>query len=186
MARKRELVITTVLILILGVPLAYSLAYNYWERLPYASYKMGEEIRGFPIDGLSITVVNLSISPDITFPSSSEDIILDTIIRNLAAYPIDFNQPELQLKLAQAADKQLYRACTLESGGGGEASARVYNNSDWWGITFSRTGFNGLAANESVNGAIRFVLGNGNFTSFQLVCVSSSQQKPLFIVDLMQ
>ena len=184
MARKRELVVSTVLILIFGVPLVYSLANNYWERLPYASYKMGEEIRGFPIDGLSITVVNLSTSPDITFHNSSEDVILHVIIQNLASYPIDFSQPELQLKLYQAANKHFYLAYTLERGGGGSAGQRIYNKSDWWGITFSKNEFKGLATNESLNGSILFVLGDDAYTSFQLACIQASQQKPLFIVNL--
>ena len=145
---------------------------------------MGEEIRGFPIDGLSITVVNLSTSADIAFPNSSEDVILNVIIRNLASYPIDFSQPELQLKLHQAANKQFYLTYTVERGGGGSAGQRIYNNSDWWGITFSKNEFKGLAANESVDGSILFILGDIAYTSFQLACMQASQEKPLFIVNL--
>jgi hypothetical protein len=133
-----------------------------------------------------MTITNFSTSPDLTFPKTSEDVILNVTIRNLASYPIYFNQTNLQTKLSQASSKYLELTYKVGSGGGA-ASPLTYDNNDWWGITVlgvSNNEFNWLAANESVNGSIRFMLGNYNYSSFQLVCRSTSQQKPLFTVNI--
>jgi len=184
MRRKIGLVILIFIALILVV----SVLYLYWETLPYASYKIGNEIKGFPVDGISIIITNISTSPDLTFPKTSEDVILNVTIRNLASYPIYFNQTNLQTKLSQASSKYLELTYKVGSGEGG-ASPFTNNNNEWWGITVfgvPNNEFNWLAANESINGSIRFMLGDDTYHSFQLVCKSNSQQKPLFIVNLGQ
>jgi hypothetical protein len=183
MRRKIELIAVSIFILLI---LVVSLVYSYWESLPYASYKIGDEIKGFPADGISMTITNFSTSPDLTFPTTSEDVTLNVTIRNLASYPIYFNQTDFQTKLDQAASKHLDLKYKVERGVG-ETSA--WNYTDWWGITVfgvQKNQFNWLAANESVNGSIRFVLGNETYSSLELVCRSTSQQKPLFNVNLAQ
>jgi len=83
---------------------------------------------------------------------------------------------------------------TFNSGvGTGEASPLVnFNGTDSGGITvfgvpnneLTNNDFNWLAVNESINGSIRYVLGDAAYSSFELVCRSTSQQKPLFTVNL--
>jgi hypothetical protein len=180
---KRKIWPIAVLILV-AIVLVVSLANAYWNTLPYATYKIGDEIEGFPVDGLSITITNFSISPDSIFPASSNDVALNVTIKNLASYSVDFNQSDLQTKLIQAESKHLYLKYDLRNGFG---ETSPWNYTDWWGITvfeLQQDGFNGLSANESVNGSIRFVIGSDNYTSFQLICRLAFQEKPLFIVNL--
>jgi len=115
-------------------------------------------------------------------------VILNVTIRNPASYPIYFNQTNWQTKLSQASSK--YLELTFKQGnGGGGTSPLTTDNNDWWGVTFfgvPNDEFTWLAANQNINGSIRFVLGADTYRSFQLVCRSISQQKPLFTVNLNQ
>jgi hypothetical protein len=104
----------------------------------------------------------------------------------MANLDVYFNQTDLQTKLDQAANKQLYLTFKTEKGSG---ATGAWNSTCWWGITVlgvPRNEFNSMAANESVNGSIRLVISNNNYSSFQLLCESTSQRKPLFIVNLAQ
>jgi hypothetical protein len=182
---KRKIWPIAVLTLI-AILIVVSLVNSYWETLPYSTYKIGDEIKGFPIEEISITFTNFSISPDINFPETSKDVTFNVTIKNLASYSLFFNQSDVQTKFDQVSSKQLYLKYETKKGFG-ETSA--WNFSDWWGITilgFQKNGFNWLSPDESVNGSIRFVLGDNSYTSFQLVCRSSLHQKPLFVVNLTQ
>jgi hypothetical protein len=172
MKRKIGLLAAAIVII-----LAVSLVYSYWESLPYASYKIGDEIKGFPVDGISMTINNFSTSPDLTFPESSKDIFLNVTLRNLSGHSVYFNHDE-------SASKYLDLKFVTEKGVG-EASAWNYTSN--WVITLfdiQKNEITSITLNESANGTIRFVLGNVTYSSLELICRSISQQKPLFIVNL--
>jgi len=177
----------TAFILIVAI-IVVSSVYSYWERLPYAYYEIGDEIKGFPIDEISITVSNFFISPDLTFPKDSINVNLNLTIRNLSNHPIYFNEGEFPQKFNQATNKQFYIEYEKEGGRGGTSVRKSGDNwGDLWGITVfgvPNDGFKSLAANESVNGSMHFVLGNATYTSFTIICRSNAESKPLFIVSL--
>ncbi len=173
--RNKVLKIAAIIIVILVIA---SIINSYWQTLPYASYKTGEEITGIPLLATSMTVNGFTTAPDKTFPDSSTDIYVNVTIRRLES-----NQnPSI---IANAPNKHLFLNFRT-SGGTGGASARndPWNGSDTLGITTPENKLYSLAINQSVDGSILFVIGNNNYTSFQLACISESQQKPLFIVDL--
>jgi hypothetical protein len=84
MKRKIWLIALTFVAMIVVV----SLVNSYWETLPYATYKIGDEIKGFPVDGTSITFANFSTSPDLIFPETSKDITFNITIKNLTTAPL--------------------------------------------------------------------------------------------------
>jgi hypothetical protein len=173
----RNKVLTIVVLIIVAFVIA-SFVNSYWETLPYASYSIGDEIIGVPFPTTSMTINGYSTASDTTFPESSTDIYVNVTIRRL-----DNNQNPS--RNAQTPNKHLY--LNFQSGGSdGGVSARndPWNSSDTLGITTPDDKLNSLAINQSVDGSILFVIGNGNYSSFQLVCRAESQQKPLFIVDL--
>jgi len=183
MRRKNELITISIFIALI---LVFSLVNSYWDSLPYANYKIGDEIKGFPVDGISMTITNFSISQtNLPFPNSSM-IVLNVTIHNLADKAVYFNQSGFQTKFEQAAaSKHLELTFRTTSGGGGSAYPNNYN--DWWGITvFGGPEFNSLTANENIGGSILYVLTPDSYISFELVCKSTSQQKPLFNVNLAQ
>jgi len=147
-----------------------SFLYSYWESIPYARYKTGEDINAFPFGGSSMTVNGFSTAPDITFPQSSTDIYVNITIRrseniNQNAFPETSSNKHLILDFQTA-------------NGHGELSA--WNDS--FGIPFSA--LSSVTTNQSVDTSIRFVTGNGNYNSFQLICRADGYMKPLFVVDL--
>jgi hypothetical protein len=167
--RNKILVIVTLVIIAF---LIASFVNSYWETIPYARYKTGEEITGFPYGTTSMTVNGFSTAPDITFPQSSTDIFVNVTIHYLGSN----SKPS-----AFPGDSNKFLVISYETGRGREASAwNGFNGS--LGIVAPEP--NPLTTNQSVAGYIRFVLGNGNYTAFQLICRAQSQEKPLFIVDL--
>ena len=160
-------------LVIVAVLIISILAYGYWQTMPYANYKINEAIDGFPFESTSMTVIGFATAPDVTFPAGATDIFVNVTVQRLAS-------PN-QGVVADTSGKHLflrYQAGT----GHGEVSA--WNDSDSLGINTPDNELNSLSVNQSVDGTIRFVLGNDNYSSFQLVCRADSQQKPLFIVDL--
>jgi hypothetical protein len=185
LATRRKIEVATVAIFI-ALILVISTAYTYWETLPSAVYKIGDEIKGFPVDGISMTITNFMVSQtNLPFPNSSK-VVLNVTIHNLADYTVYFNQSSFETKFDQsAANKHLELTYKTAKGGGGGAYPPNYSN--WWGITMSgATEFNSLTANERINGSMVYVLTPDSYSSFGLVCKSTSEQKPLFIVNLAQ
>lgn len=158
--------------LLIGVFLVFvvsSFLYRYWESIPYTNYKTGEEISGFPFSNTSMTVTGFSTAPDITFPRSSTDIFVNITIRRTA----NINQS----LFPEPLNKHLYLVYQTALGYG-ELSA--WNDS----LGIPENGLNSLAEDQSVDGSIKFVTSNGNYTFSQLVCRAEAQMKPLFIVNL--
>lgn len=181
---RRKIEITAVAISIVLI-LVISAAYSYWESLPYATYKIGDEIKGFPIDGTSITITNFSISQtNLPFPNSST-VVLNVTIQNLADYTVYFNQSSLETIFDQAASNKHLELTYRTTKGGG--SAYPYKHTNWWGITSpGYLEFNSLTANQQINGSMLFTLTPNSFSTFELTCRQTSQQKPLFTVNLAQ
>ncbi len=183
---RRKIEITAVAIAIVLI-LVISAAYSYWESLPYATYKIGDEIKGFPIDGISITITNFSISQtNLPFPNSST-VILNVTIQNLADDTVYFNQSSLETKFDQAASNKHLELTYGSAKGGSGGGAYPYNHTNWWGITWpGNPELNSLIANQQINGSMLFTLTPNSFSTFELTCKQTSQEKPLFTVDLAQ
>ncbi len=188
MARNIKRIVWLVILVLIIAWIVYSLAYSYWARFPYATYTLNDEIKGFPIDGISVSFTNYSITPDISFPKDSEDVNVNVTMRNLTNQTLNFNQLDFQKKFYNAAgNKELtlyFYINDTQKGGVGSGDCRT-----WWGVRVSGKPMNELSsleANGSVNGSIRFMQRTANYTSFNLLCTSSSQQKPLFVVNLNQ
>jgi hypothetical protein len=160
--------------------------YSYWESLPQATYKIGDEIKDFPIDGMSITVTNFSLQP----ANIQKNITLSITIRNLASETINFNQSDTHGALLNAVDKYLVLAYTTSTGDNGQISSQYQTTyADWWGITVNgvpQDGFNQVGGNENVQGSMIFIAPGGNldYTSFSLMCRQVGVEKPLFSVSL--
>jgi len=83
--RKRTMaVIAVILVVIFIVPSIIS----YWNSLPAASYKIGDEIKGFPVKEMSLTVWNCYITnesmhglPELF--SGVQLVILNVTVHNL-------------------------------------------------------------------------------------------------------
>ena len=186
MAHNLKKIVWLVILALIIAWIVYSLASSYWARFPYATYRLNDEIKGFPIDGISVTFTNYSITPDIGFPKDSEDVNVNVIVRNLTNQTFNFNQLDFQEKFYEdAGSKELtlyFYVNGTQKGGVGSGDYR-----SWWGIKVSGKPMNelgSLEANGSVYGSIRFMQRTANYTSFDLLCTSSSQQKPLFIVGV--
>ncbi len=188
MARNIKRIVWLVILVLIIAWIAYSLVYSYWARFPYSTYRLNDEIKGFPIDGISVSFTNYSITPDISFPKDSEDVNVNVTVRNLTNQTFNFNQLDFQEKFyKEAGSKELtlyFYINRTQKGGVGSGDYR-----SWWGITVSgklMDELGSLEANGSVNGSIRFMQRTANYTSFDLLCTSNAQQKPLFIVNLTQ
>jgi len=175
---------------------------SYWESLPQASYKIGDEIKGFPIDGFSITVWNYSVTdenvqglPLPSVPSGMQWVVLNVSIQNLMNKDIFFNQTgNLQTELSKASSKYLFLEFKEvhsfgiggESTGGGASYPRTpTGDTNWWGITIDNSSFTELRANQRVDGFMYF-LKNQGLVSGELICQSLGETKPIFAVDLIQ
>ena len=188
MARNIRRIALLVILVLVSAYIAYSLVYSYWVRFPDATYKLNDEIKGFPIDGMSITFTNYSITPDISFPKDSEDVNVNVTVRNLTNQTFNFNQLNFEEKFyKEAGSKDLTLDFYINGTHKGGVGVGDYRS--WWGITVSGIPMNelgSLVANGSVNGSIRFMQRTANYTSFDLICRSASQQKPLYVVNLTQ
>ena len=195
--RKIALLVVVIALALLLVP---SNVYSNWESLPQASYKIGDEIKGFPIDGVSITVWNYSVTdenvqglPLPSAPSGMQWVILNVSIQNLENKDIFFNQTgNLQTELSKASSKYLFlefkEVHTFgiggESTGGGASYPRTpTGDTNWWGITIDASSFTELRANQRVDGFMYF-LQNQGLVPGELICRSITETKPIFAVDL--
>jgi hypothetical protein len=199
--RRRK---TVLIVAVIAVALLFVLSpvYSYWESLPQISYKIGDEIKGFPIDEVSITVWNYSVTnanvqglPLPSDPSGLQWVILNVSIHNLVNKDIFFNQTgDLQTKLSKASSKYLFLELdgehTFGIGGaisaGGASYPRTPNeDTNWWGVALDVSSFTELRANQRVDGFMYFLKDQGLIPK-ELICKSHFETKPIFAVDLQQ
>lgn len=188
MAKNIRRLAWLVILVVFVAFIVYSLANSYWSTFPYANYRLNDEVKGFPIDGMSITFTNYSITPDLSFPQTSEDVNVNVTLRNLTNQTLYLNQTAFQERLfKEAGSKDLELVAYINGRNAGGTGRGGYQQ--WWGITvngISMKGYGALGAFGSVNGSIRYTFGDGNYTSFVLFGRSSSQPKPLFALNLTQ
>lgn len=171
------------------------------------SYKIGEEIKGFPVDELSITFGNYTTAKSVNIPNMPQEredykyIIFPVTVKNLASQTLYFDrQDDFTDRLNEAKAKLFvltygeknYEAST-QSGyymesvpsntiyGGSELK---YRSLDWgWGITMSNAyEITSLAPNQSINGYLYFIIGQ-YYNPNQLIC-SITVNNPIFSINL--
>ncbi len=186
MARNIKRIAWLAIFVVFVAFIVYSLAISYWEGNFYAKYKTNDEIKDFPITGVSVTFTNYSFMPDV-YDATSEFLYVNETVRNLTNQTLDFNTLAFQQTFRkQTEDKYLNLDCYVNGSSYGSTGNGDYRT--WWGITASETPINelgSLKANESVSGSIKYMLRTANYTSFDLRYTSTSGN-PIFIVNLAQ
>jgi len=186
---------TVLIVVVIAVALLFVLSqvYSYWESLPQASYKIGDEIKGFPVDEMSLTVWNSYTTNESVqgLPESAfgvQLVILNVSIHNLVNRDLFFNGTDsLHARLVKAVSQYL----VLEYGGKvpqGTETGLAYPRTpsgdfDWWGVALKVSSFDWLGANQSINGSMYFRIGPG-LAPKELICKSVPETKPVFAVDL--
>lgn len=197
---SRRKIVLIVVVIAVALSFVLSQVNSYWESLPQASYKIGDEIKGFPIDEVSITVWNYSVTnasvqglPLPSYPSGLQWVILNVSIHNLVNKDIFFNQTgDLQTELSKASSKYLFLELdgehTFGIGGESIAGGASYpstpnGDTNWWGIALDASSFTELRANQQVDGFMYFRKDQG-LVPKELICKSVFETKPIFAVDL--
>ena len=162
---------------------------SYWNALPQASYELGNQIKGFPINGLSLIVWNYSVIktglPNLslpTFPFGLQYVVFNVSVVNLENQGVNFNQSDVEKQLSQATSKYIYLELEASNGGGGSFPRIPNGDIDWWGVALSEP-LTHMDANERVDGFMYFMKDPG-LVPRQLVCKSIFETKPLFVVHL--
>jgi hypothetical protein len=180
---------TILLIVFLAALFLISPVVSYWNTLPQASYRLANQIKDFPINGLSLiiwsySIINTSL-PNLsltTLPFDWQYVVFNVSIINLENQEVNFTQRDVEKQLSQATSKNLYLDL-VASHGGGSSSPRIPDGySDWWGVALSKP-LTHMKANERVDGFMVFTKDPG-LVPKQLVCKSIFETKPLFVVQL--
>jgi hypothetical protein len=154
-------------------------------------YKIGDEIKGFPVDELSVTFANWSATNSISgFSPLTSDyvyIVIPVEVRNLADYTIYFNrQDDFHDKLTKAMSKHLYLVYGDENHEASPTSSYINNwkgLSTGWGINANNPAeVMSLTPNQSGEGFLCFTIGR-YYNPKELTCLNENQQT-IFTVDL--
>jgi hypothetical protein len=189
--KKRTIVIAiTIILVVLFVVPAIT---NYWNSLPEASYKIGDEVKGFPVSEMSLTVWNCYVTnesmqglPELF--TGAQFVIINATIHNLVNRDLFFNgTDDFHARIVEAVSKYL----TLEYSGkigqqtetGLASNLTPSGNFDWWGVALTVSSFDWIGANQSIKGSMYFRIGPG-LAPKELICKSVPETKPLFVVDL--
>lgn len=159
-----------------------------------ARYKIGDEIRSFPVDELSITVSNLSTVNSVkgmwSLSQDTEYVIIPVKVHNLADHVLYFNrQDDFNDKLNKAMSTHLYLVYGDENHKSSPMSSSFYNwgsLSVGWGINANSPNnpaeITSLAANQSEEGFLCFMMGT-YYAPKELICQNGNQQT-VFAIDL--
>jgi hypothetical protein len=184
---RKKILFTIVLILITIFIAQYIL--SYWNSLPAASYNVGDEVKGFPVSELSLTIWNYYIVQEVPeLFSGGQFLILNVSIHNLVDRDLLFNDSiDFHSQLVEATNKYLVLQYSRKVGqvsDMGLTNPKIPSGQfDWWGIALNVSSLNSLGPNQSINGSMYFTTGQ-DFTPEKLICKSSTQTKPLFEVNL--
>lgn len=193
MRKKAIAAIAVILVIIFIVPFIIS----YWNSLPEASYKIDDEIKGFPVNELSLTVWNCYTTnesvqglPESPFGVEVQLVILNVSIHNLVNRGLFFNgTDDFHARLVKAVSQYLVLEYGGKVGQGTDTGLASYlmpsGDIDWWGVALNVSSFDWLGANQSINGSMYFRIGPG-LAPEELICKSMLETKPIFAVDLTQ
>jgi hypothetical protein len=161
---------------------------------PYSTsnYRIGDEIKGFPVDELSITVLNWSTTTTVKRMGppglDSEYVVIPVIVHNLANHTLYFNRnDDFNDELTRAMSKQLflvYGEKNYEVTSGFSSFTSWGSLSVGWGLNQANPAeASSLAANQSATGFLCFDM-SSYYTPKELVCSNGPNTQPIFIVDL--
>jgi hypothetical protein len=201
--KARIVAVAILLIIIVAIGLYW---YQTLTGVFHSTYSTGYEIKGIPVDELSITIGDYSTAKSVNMPNTvqqSEDykyIIFPITVKNLASHTLYFDRQDDftdRVNLAKAssfiltygeknyeayAQNNYYMVSVPSSTlyGGSELKVRSLN---WgWGITMSNAEeITSLAPNQSISGILYFVIGQ-YYNPNQLIFGSTI--KPIFSINL--
>lgn len=191
MRKKAIAAIAVIIVVIFIVPSIIS----YWNSLPEASYKIRDEIKGFPISEMSLSVwncytTNESVQGLPGQPFGVQLVILNVTIHNLVNRDLFFNgTDDLHTRLVKAMSEYLLLEYSGKVGQdietGGTSPRTPTGDFDWWGVALNVSSFDWLGANQSINGSMYFTIGGlADLAPKELICQSVGETKPVFALDL--
>jgi hypothetical protein len=185
----------------------------YWQSLKgplfHTTYKIGDEIKGFPVSEMSFTVCNMTTSKTVNLPSSmymfplgeeNHYVILTMAIRNLADHELFFNRsdPFMGEFWEKTATNYFFLTIGTENHEveANRVSISAYNSQDaqkslnsythGWGLIMEPTPLvKYLSPNQTVYGKIYCTISDYASVN-ELVWreVGYPQKNPIFTVDL--
>lgn len=171
------------LILLVVIMVAGVFLYQSWNGpLFHTTYKMGDEIKGFPATEISLTICNLTTSPTVLMYGvqdigglgiQGEYVILTVAIHNLEGYQIYFTKGS---ELSNAMDS--YTFVLADGAGNHQATPDFYfvdsnKQSSVWemGILMPNAQeVKTLLPNQTMYGYLYFAMAK-NYTPNQLLCI---------------
>ena len=164
------------------------------------AYKIGDEIKGFPVAEMSLTICNMTTSKTVDVPNISglppqcHYVIFTVAIHNLADQPIYFNRSsDFMERFRKAENQQLvltfgaenhevYPVSGFTSPYGSLAGSK---NLNWgWGITMMNAlDITSLLPFQTVYGALYFIMCD-YYTLNELICREGFNSQPNFAISL--
>jgi hypothetical protein len=152
---------------------------------------LGDEVKGFPVDEMSLTVWNWTVADSVNVTgivqlgAYDKYVILSVSLRNIADHPVYFGRNDtFNESLEEAKTKTLLLESVVNVGKGEEtdrAHAQTSALDMGWGITLTNN-LTSLGPNQSANGFLYFVIYEFNAPK-RLVC-NDVGKGDIFGIDL--
>jgi hypothetical protein len=158
---------------------------------PVTETGLGDEIKGFPIEEMSLTVWSWTTAfmvnvPGIAQPLQYQEyIILNVSLRNIASHEVHFGvNDNFNQELQEARTKNLFLKATYQAPRYGTMTLIVHAETNaldiGWGITPTQK-LSSLMPNQSAYGSIYFIMHQG-YNPESLICNNTNSE--LFTVAL--
>ena len=179
--------------------------YQSWNGTSlHSTYKLGDEIKGFPVSEMSLTVYGIDISktnsiPNVGgltggLPSNSNYVSILVTIKNLENSTLYFNQTSdfmnkysktLSQKFVLTYGEENHEAYpqTGYLDTNGTVAGRISYGWDFDINIASSKGLTSLAPNQTVWGSLIFLV-DEQYAPNQLICREGSNSNPNFVVNL--
>jgi hypothetical protein len=152
---------------------------------------LGDEVKGFPVDEMSLTVWNWTVADGVNVTGIAQlgaydkYVVLSVSLRNIADHPVYFGRNDtFNESLEKAKTKTLLLESVKNVGKGEETDRALAQTSALdmgWGITLTNK-LTFLGPNQSVNGFLYFMIYEYNIPK-RLVC-NDVGKGDVFSVDL--
>jgi hypothetical protein len=140
---------------------------------------LGDEVKGFPVDEMSLTVWNWTTAHSVNVTgiaqlgTNQKYVVLSLSVRNIADHEVYFGRNDaFNEKFQKAKTKNLLLENSITYPKYGESVERAHAEASaldmGWGITLTNE-LTSLAPNQSVNGSLYFIIGE-YYTPKKLVC----------------